>query len=644
MNLIRKIVSAHLVDGVARPGEAVRLRVDHTLTQDALGMLAYLAFEQMGRDSVRTELSVSYLDHNLLYADYRNPDDHAYLESVAKRYGITVSRAGNGICHCVHLARFARPGKTIIGTDSHTPSAGAVGMLGFGAGGLDVGAVMAGEPLTLSMPRVVRVELTGRLRPGVNAKDAALELLRRVGVKGGRGCAFEFGGEALAHMPVPERLTLCNLSVETGATTALFPSDEQTRRYFEAQGRGGDYVPLAADEGAEYDGVIAIDLSALTPLVAAPHQPDNVMPVREAGRVKVDQVYIGSCTNSSFSDLMKAARVLEGRHVAPGVSLIVSPGTRQNYLHLLESGAIERFVRAGARILECGCGPCVGIGQAVRTGGVSVRTVNRNFKGRCGTADSFTYIASPETAAATAVTGYLTAADAICPPEALADIREPEVYEHDDAMLVKNTGACPEAVVVRGPNIRGVPLGDGFADAIDAGVVIKLGDNVSTDEIAPAGAKNVANRANIEVVSKSAFERVDPDFSARARAMGRSVIVAGDNYGQGSSREHAALMPMYLGVRAVLAKGFARIHRSNLINFGVYPLELARPEDYDDIQAGDRLRIERLGEALETGRVTVQNATRGHDYPAMLHVSAYERDVLRAGGVLRYIKGKEVSP
>lgn len=644
MNLIEKIIASHLVSGEMKPGSAIGLRVDHTLTQDALGMLAYLSFEQMGRDQVRTGLSVSYLDHNMLYTDYKNPDDHAYLCSVARKYGIVVSRPGNGICHSVHLARFAVPGMTAVGTDSHTPSCGAVGMLGFGAGGLDVGAVMAGEPLAVNMPKVIRVTLAGRLSPGVSAKDAALELMRRVGVKGGRGCAFEFAGDGLSHLTVPERMTLANMSVETGATTAVFPADHQTEIYLAAQGRAKDYIPMAADEDAAYSGEIGIDLSALSPLVAAPHQPDQVIPVEKAKDVAVDQVFIGSCTNSFISDLMRAAAVLEGRRAAKGVSLVVSPGTRQNYLHLLESGAIGTFLRAGARILECGCGPCVGMGQAVRTGGVSVRTSNRNFKGRCGTADSAVYLASPETAAATAVLGRIASAAEIMDVSALATIGEPETYYIDDALLDMNSGARPQEPVIKGPNIRDIPTGEGLLPRLTLGVVAKLGDNVSTDEIAPSGAKNVANRANIEEVSKSAFEREDPDFWRRALDMGRSAIVAGENYGQGSSREHAALMPMYLGVRAVIARSFARIHKANLVNFGLLPLEFERPEDYDAIRSGDVLEIPDTLSALETGRAEVMNRTAGTQFTALLHISAYERAILHAGGVLRYIQQRKEGP
>ena len=636
MNLVEKILKPHLLSGDMRPGEPLALRVEQTLTQDALGMLAYLAFESLGLPAVRTELSVSYLDHNLLYADYRNPDDHAYLMSVARRYGITVSRAGNGICHSVHLARFAQPGKLVVGTDSHTPSAGALGMIGIGAGGLDVAAVMAGEPLMLAMPRIVKIELTGRLRPGVNAKDAALCILRAFGVKGGLGCAFEFGGEGLKTLSVPERMTLTNLAVETGATTSVCPTDGEALRFLRSQGREADFIALAPDPDAVYDDVFPLDLGAVEPMVALPHRPDNVVTVREAAGTAVDQVFIGSCTNSSYSDLMKAAAILRGRRIAENVSLLVTPGTRQNYLALLRSGAVEAFVRAGARVLECGCGPCVGMGQAVRTGGVSLRTVNRNFKGRCGTKESSVYIAGPETAAFTAVAGKIAWGAEDFDLRELTDIREPEACEEDDSLIIRPT-PDPDAQVVRGPNIREIPLGDALPDQLSVRVALCLGDHISTDDIAPSGAKNVANRANIEEVSKSAFERLDPDFWRRAQALGSSVIVAGENYGQGSSREHAALMPRYLGVRAVVARSFARIHRANLINFGILPLEAEETGVY---HPGDRLSLRGLLSGGRPETLIVHNETTGRDHRAALRVSDYEWAVLRAGGLLQYIKAK----
>ena len=644
MNLIEKILAQHLISGNLVPGSSISLRAEQTLTQDALGMLAYMAFEEMGLPRVATELSVSYIDHNLLYADFRNPDDHAYLTSLARRFGITVSRAGNGICHSVHLARFAVPGKILVGTDSHTPSAGALGMLGLGTGGMDVALVMGGLPLVLSMPKVLRIYLTGQLSPGVNAKDAALELLRILGVKGGLGYAFEFSGPGIASLSIPERMTLTNLAVETGATTSIFPSDEVTHQYLCAQGREKDFSPLFPDADAAYAGTLELDLSCIPPMVALPHLPDNAVPVSQAEPCRVDQVFIGSCTNSSFADLMKAAAIFKGRSVAPNVSLLITPGTRQNYLQLLKSGAMEVFVRAGARVLECGCGPCVGIGQAVRTGGISVRTVNRNFKGRCGTKDSSVLITSPETAAATAVLGHLASADELLDPAELAFIREPGQYDTDDSMILHNLIPDPSVSIVRGPNIGKIPGGEPLPDSLVLAVTSVLGDNVSTDEIAPAGAKNVANRANIEEVSKSAFERIDPNFWQRTVSLGQTMIVAGENYGQGSSREHAALMPRHLGVRAVLALSYARIHRTNLINFGILPLTLERSA-LSRICPGDRFQLSGLHDALETGHLLLQNLADGQTIPVSLHVSAYEREVLRAGSVLQYIKNrKEVHP
>lgn len=638
MNLTHKLLSRHLVFGDLTPGGEIGLRVEQTLTQDALGMLAYMAFEQMGLPRVCTELSVSYLDHNMAYLDYRNPDDHAYLRGVAKKYGIYLSEAGNGICHCIHLSRFAVPGKLIVGTDSHTPCAGAAGMLGIGAGGLETAAVMAGQPLRLRAPRVIRVELTGRLAAGVNAKDAALVLVGRLKVKGGLGAVLEYTGEGLQSLTVPQRMTFANMGAEVGATSSLFPSDEQTRIFLRAQGREEAWQYLAPDPDALYDETIYCDLSQVTPMAALPHQPDRVIPVSQAERVKVDQVFIGSCTNSSYSDLTRAAAILKGLTVAEGLSLAVTPGTRQNYELLLRNGAMEIFVQAGARILECGCGPCVGLGQAVRTGGVSVRTSNRNFKGRCGTEDSSVYLVSPETAAATAVLGRLASVEELGMERALAGISEPEFYGGDDRMIRPPAAQGETVEILRGPNIRPIPMKEPLADRLEARVAIRLGDNVSTDEIAPAGAKNVSMRSNVPAVSRSAFSRLDTEFAARALQYGHSVIVAGENYGQGSSREHAALMPMFLGVQAVLAKSFARIHRTNLINFGVLPLVFQRAEDQEGLELGDSLEIDFIWKGLDEGKLLVRNLTRGTEFTVGLDISPYERELLLSGGLLRYIK------
>ena len=643
LTLTEKIISSHLAFGTLETATEIGLHVDHTLTQDALGMMAYLAFEQLGRPRVQTELSVSYMDHNMLYADHRNPDDHAYLFSVARKYGIHLSRAGNGICHSVHLARFSKPGKIVVGTDSHTPSAGAAGMLGIGAGGIEVAAVMAGEPLILQMPKVVRVLLKGQLKPGVNAKDAALWLVGKLTTRGGTGIVLEYDGEGLNHLSIPERMTLANMGAEVGATSSVFPSDARTQQYFAAQGRKEDFAPLSADEDALYAETIECDLSSMRPMVALPHQPDRVVPVTEAGKIAVDQVFIGSCTNSSFTDLMRVAEILKGHVAAQGVSLIVSPGTRQNYLLLLKSGAIDVFVQAGARILECACGPCVGIGQTVRTGGVSLRTSNRNFKGRCGTLDSRVYLASPETAAATAILGYLAPVGEVCDAQRLSLISEPDSYDADDAMIIFPGEGNEETEIVRGPNIKPVPISDKIPEILRTTVIKKLADNISTDEIAPSDPEYVSSRSNIPDVSKSTFVRMDPDFWKRALALKSTVIVAGENYGQGSSREHAALMPMYLGVKAVIAKGFARIHRANLINFGLLPLTFENPEDYDRLSENDELEISDVLAQLDRGSLKIRNLTTGTEFSVALGGSPHENDILRAGGLLRYIQSRPQS-
>ncbi len=644
MNLTRQLIGSHLLSGTMTPGEEIALQIDQTLTQDALGMLCYIALEGMGIDRVRTSLSVSYLDHNMVYMDYKNPDDHGYLQSIARRYGLVLSRAGNGICHLVHIGRFSQPGATLLGNDSHTPSAGAACMLGIGAGGLDVAAAMAGIPLRLRMPEVVEVRLTGALRPGVSAKDAALWLVGQIGVAGGRGKILEYTGDGAASLTVPQRMTLANMGAETGATSSLFPADGMLRRFLTAHGRAADYRPLAAAPGCSYDGLLRCDLSAIEPMTALPHQPDRACPVTEAGEVPVDQVFIGSCTNSSYADLRRAALVLEGHTVHPRVSLVVSPGSRQVLRHLLADGSMDIFVKAGARILECGCGPCVGMGQAVRTGGVSVRTSNRNFKGRCGTADSSVYLASPETAAACAVLGRLGRAEEVADTARLAAAEEPAAYLQDDGMFLFPPADGRDTQILRGPNIRPMPSFAPLPASIEAAVVLRLGDDVSTDEIAPAGPAFAALRANIPEAAKSAFVRLDPDFPVRAQAAGQSVLVAGENYGQGSSREHAAVLPRYLGVRAVLAKSIARIHRTNLINFGILPLRFAGGAGYDSISQGDILLLEDLPRALETGQVPFRDLTTGQTGVLLLEVTEREAAILRAGGILNAIAAGEGGP
>lgn len=644
MNMTKKIIRTHLAKGEMRAGAEIALVIDQTLTQDALGMLAYIAFESFGLPQVRTQCSVSYLDHNMVYLDHKNPDDHAYLISMGKKYGIRVSRPGNGICHLVHCGRFALPGKTLLGTDSHTPTSGALGMLALGAGGIDVAAAMAGEPFYLKMPRVVGVRLTGAFKPGVGAKDLALAITGHFSVKGGTGCVLEYTGPALAHLTVPQRMTLANMGAETGATSSIFPADEQTRVYLKAQGREADFLPLEADPGARYDSEVEFDLGKVGFMAARPSQPDRVENVEALQGIHVDQVYIGSCTNSSYSDLKTAAMILKGHVVPDHVSLVVSPGSRQNYKMMAEEGILNDFVLAGARILECGCGPCVGMGQAVRTGGVSVRTSNRNFKGRCGTVDASVYLAGPAVAAASAVTGYLCAPDEVISPDQLAQIAEPEAYFTDDSMIAEPAGPDErdQIQVVRGPSIRPIPVGTPETGEIRAKVVKKLGDNVSTDEIAPTGPEYGALRSNVPEAAKTAFVRTDPGFYGRALDYGRSVIAAGDNYGQGSSREHAALLPAYLGVKAVIARSFARIHRTNLINFGVLPLTFAGERGPEGINQGDELVIRPKEPLADRGEMwyTITNCSTGEIFEASADMTEREREIYAAGGLLNLIKNK----
>ena len=644
MNLTEKIISSHLVKGGIAAGREIALRVDQTLTQDALGMLAYIAFESFGLPQVRTQCSVSYLDHNMVYLDHKNPDDHAYLISMGKKYGIRVSRPGNGICHLVHCGRFALPGKTLLGTDSHTPTSGALGMLALGAGGIDVAAAMAGEPFYLKMPRVINVHLTGAFKPGVGAKDLALAITGHFTVKGGTGCVLEYTGPALEGLTVPQRMTLANMGAETGATSSVFPADEQTRIYLRAQGRETDFLPLAADPGARYDKTVEFNLGDVGFMAARPSQPDRAVPVEALKGITVDQVYIGSCTNSSYSDLRTAARILKGHVVPDHVSLVVSPGSRQNYQMMAEEGILTDFLLAGARILECGCGPCVGMGQAVRTGGVSVRTSNRNFKGRCGTVDASVYLAGPAVAAASAVTGVLCTPDQVISTEELARIGEPEAYFVDDSMIVEpaRPGERDQIQVVRGPSIRPIPVGVPGTGEIRARVVKALGDNVSTDEIAPTGPEYGALRSNVPEAAKTAFIRTDPGFYERALEYGSSIIAAGENYGQGSSREHAALLPAYLGVKAVIARSFARIHRTNLINFGVLPLTFAGEGGPERLNQGDELEIRQKmpsGDG-ENQWYTITVCSTGETFEAAAAMTEREREIYGAGGLLNLIRNK----
>ena len=636
LNLAQKIIKAHLVGGSMEPGAEAALRVDQTLTQDATGTMAYLEFEAMGIDRVRTERSVAYVDHNTLQSGFENADDHRYIQSVAEKHGIWFSRPGNGICHQVHLERFGVPGRTLIGSDSHTPTAGGLGMLAFGAGGLDVAVAMGGGPYYINMPRVIRVELTGALRPFVTAKDVSLEILRILSVKGGVGRILEWGGEGVKTLSVPERATITNMGAELGATSSIFPSDEITRAFLRAQGREEDYTPLAPDADAEYERVITIDLSALEPLIACPHMPDNVVPVSSLKGTKVDQVCIGSCTNSSLYDMLKAAALLKGRTVAPSVSMSVSPGSRQVLTMLADCGALSDILSAGARLLECTCGPCIGMGFSPNSGGVSLRTFNRNFEGRSGTRDAKVYLVSPETAVASALTGEIT------DPRTLGlsalDVRLPERFRVDDSAVLPPAPPekAAELTVLRGPNIKAIPEGKPVGDVLTAELTLKVGDNITTDHIMPAGARILPYRSNVPKLSQFCFEVCDGSFPERAKAAGESVVVGGVNYGQGSSREHAALVPLYLGVRAVIAKSFARIHAANLINAGIMPLCFENPDDYDRLRQGQKLRIRNVHAGMETGRMTLE--ADGTEIPLVCDFTARQRAVLRAGGLLNYTR------
>ncbi len=645
-----KIIRQHLVSGKMNPGEEIAIRIDQTLTQDATGTMAYLELEAMGIDRVKTELSVSYIDHNMLQTDFRNPDDHKYLMSVAKRFGIWLSKPGNGICHQIHVERFAKPGKTLLGSDSHTPTSGGVGMIAIGAGGLDVAAAMAGEPFYLKMPKIVGVKLTGKMPDWVTAKDIILELLRRLTVKGGVGKIFEYFGDGVKELTVPERSTITNMGAELGATTSVFPSDEITRAYLKAQGREQDWIELLPDPDAEYDEVIEIDLNQLEPLIAQPHSPDNVVPVREIEGVKVDQVVIGSCTNSSFVDLTRSAKLLEGQKVHPDVVFAVAPGSKQALELITENGELLNFLKAGARILETACGPCIGMGYAPPSGGVSVRSFNRNFEGRSGTPDAKVYLASPETCVACAIAGE------VIDPRRLAQktgakwikVDMPERFPYGDEAFIEPLP--PEEAkgvgIYRGPNIKPLPPFDELPSDLEAKVALVVGDNITTDHIMPAGAKILPLRSNIYAISEYVYHYVDPDFVKRIKSIADAgyagVIVGGENYGQGSSREHAALAPRFLGVRAVIAKSFARIHHANLVNFGIVPLELKNPSDYERFSLGDELIISDLREALQEGReVKVLNKTTGEEILCRYNLTPYQIEVLLGGGRLNYIKNKQ---
>ena len=635
--IAQKIIEAHLISGTMSTGTEIALKIDQTLTQDATGTMAYLEFETMGIPQVKTELSVAYVDHNTLQCGFENPDDHRYLQTVAAKHGVWFSRPGNGICHQVHLERFGKPGKTLIGSDSHTPTGGGLGMLAMGAGGMDVAVAMGGGAYYINMPKLYRVELTGKLNPGVGAKDAALEILRILSVKGGVGAIIEWGGPGVMSLSVPERATITNMGAELGATTSIFPSDENTRAFLAAQGREEDYIPLESDPDAKFDMVIPMDLSALKPMVACPHSPDNVVCADTLGSIKVDQVCIGSCTNSSLQDMLKVAAMLKGKTVAPGVSLSISPGSRQVLTMLANCGALSDILASGARLLECACGPCIGMGFSPNSGGVSLRTFNRNFLGRSGTKDAQVYLVSPETAVASALTGYITDPTTM---EDLLQITLPDSFAIDDSSVLAPLPAqqAKDAQVLRGPNIKEFPKSKPFADTLDAQLVLKVGDNITTDHIMPAGAKILPYRSNIPHLSKFCFEVCDPDFPERAKAAGDGIVIGGSNYGQGSSREHAALVPMYLGVRCVIAKSFARIHAANLINAGILPLTFANAADYDALEQGAKLRLTNLKAGMTCGKIFVEDTVSGKQFTAHCDLTQRQQAILLCGGLLNYTR------
>ena len=639
LTLAQKLIKSHLVEGEMIPGQEIGLKIDQTLTQDATGTMAYLEFEAMGVDRVKTERSVAYIDHNTLQTGFENADDHRYIQTVTKKHGIYFSRPGNGICHQVHLERFGIPGKTLIGSDSHTPTGGGIGMLAMGAGGMDVAVAMGGGTYYIPMPTMTRINLTGYLKPWVSAKDVILEVLRRMTVKGGVGKIIEYGGEGVKTLSVPERATITNMGAELGATTSIFPSDEITLAFLKAQDRADDWTEILPDPDAQYDEVIDIDLCALEPMAACPHMPDKVKTTEEIGKIKVDQVAIGSCTNSSFVDMMKVAKILKGKTVCPTVSLCIAPGSKQVLNMLAMNGALGDMIGAGARILESACGPCIGMGQSPNSGGISLRTFNRNFEGRSGTKDAGIYLVSPEVAAASALTGYLT------DPRDLGEAPTVEMPEHftiNDNMIEPPAGPEEAASieVLRGPNIKPFPKTEPLPESITAKAVLKVGDNITTDHIMPAGAKILPYRSNIPHLSQFCFGVCDESFPERIKAEGKGIIIGGANYGQGSSREHAALVPLYLGVKAVITKSFARIHVANLVNAGILPFTFANEADYDRIDQMDQLELADIRTAMEnTTPVVLKNLTKNEEYPLdASHLSARQRAMLLCGGLLDYTR------
>ena len=638
MTIGQKLIKSHLVSGEMIPGTEIGLKIDQTLTQDATGTMAYLEFEAMGVERVRTELSVAYIDHNTLQTGFENADDHRFIQSVAKKRGLLFSKPGNGICHQLHLERFGKPGKTLIGSDSHTPTGGGIGMLAIGAGGLDVAVAMGGGTYYTTMPKMTLVRLSGKLSPWVGAKDIILEVLRIMSVKGGVGKIIEYGGEGVKTLSVPERATITNMGAELGATTSVFPSDEITKAFLKAQGREDDWSELLPDADAEYDEIIDINLSELVPMAAMPHMPDNVKTVEEIGNIEISQVCIGSCTNSSLLDLLKVAAILKGKKVAPNVSLTISPGSMQVLNMLSLNGALSDILGAGARLLECACGPCIGMGQSPQSKGVSLRTFNRNFEGRSGTADAGIYLVSPEVAAASAITGVLT------DPRTLGEMPEiklPERFIINDNMIEKPADANDaDAVEIKyGPNIKPFPTSTELPDSIEAPAILKVGDNITTDHIMPAGAKILPYRSNIPYLSNFCFKQCDEKFAERCKAAGKGLIIGGANYGQGSSREHAALVPLYLGIKAVIAKSFARIHCANLINAGIMPFTFANPDDYDKIDTDDTLTLPDIRRRIENGEaVVLENLTKGEKYELAYDYSERQTAMILDGGLLNYTK------
>ena len=637
LTIAQKIIKAHTISGDLTVGSEVALKIDQTLTQDATGTMAYLEFETMGLDRVKTERSVAYIDHNTLQSGFENADDHRYIQSVCKKHGIYFSRPGNGICHQVHLERFGKPGKTLIGSDSHTPTGGGIGMLAMGAGGLDVAVAMGGGAYYITMPKMYKVNLIGKLNPFVTAKDISLEILRILSVKGGVGAIIEWGGEGIKYLSVPERATITNMGTELGATTSIFPSDEITREFLKAQGREEDYTPLASDPDAVYDTIIDINLNELKPLIACPHSPDNIVAVESLSGVKVDQVCIGSCTNSSLFDMLKVAALLKGKTIDPSVSLSISPGSKQVLSMLADCGALSDILASGARVLECACGPCIGMGFSPNSAGVSLRTFNRNFLGRSGTADASVYLVSPETAVAAALTGYIT------DPRLLGEmpvVSIPTAFKIDDSAVIEPASEQDAASleILRGPNIKPFPKSLPQEDNLTAELVLKVEDNITTDHIMPAGAKILPYRSNIPHLSQFCFGVCDTTFPERAKALGKSIIVGGSNYGQGSSREHAALVPMYLGVRVVITKSFARIHVANLINAGIMPLTFKNAEDYDKLTQGDKLTLSNVFDGMDKGEIILKNETTGDSFTLECCFTERQKAILKAGGLLAFTK------